>query len=333
MRNKTEPRKIARSFNRVLARNGAFWLTILCAAAVNSQTLCDSETIVGWGSSPAPIRVDSNHVKTYGQSWTTGDTYLLWTPHEGAWQQLNGNSITTEYISNNTPGSTAQSNWTSVLNSTGPGTYRDYSDHWFVPAPACTDKTTINIGYTTGSMLAIVRPTVNGVSAFWWLGRGVLSDHGYYAQSALTPTPNGATGSPYWSVQTVSGGGSVSLNCSVCVSNTITSTAPSSSCNNYDVTISESYGGFNSDPFKAFINKPASLSLQPLYPSDSIWGVGFKSVYQWKLTDTCGGSVAGLDGNEQFGPWTDDYFLGDRPPQRMVTACRNRHLQGRRILV
>jgi hypothetical protein len=58
--------------------------------------------------------------------------------------------------------------------------------------------------------LTISHPTITGVSAFWWQGKNVLSDYGYYAQSALTANPFGAYGSPYWSVQT-SGGGSVTL--------------------------------------------------------------------------------------------------------------------------
>jgi hypothetical protein len=232
----------------------------------------------------------------------------MWTPYDESWQQLNGSNITVGGIGYNNPGSTASAAWTSVLDSKGPGSYRDYSYHWFVPSPSCTGWSTDYLGYTTGTTLTITRPTISGVNAFWWLGTGILSDRGYYAQSALTANANGASGSPTWSVQTVSGGGSVSLSCSVCTSNTATSTAPSHDCNN-DVTVYASYGGFNSDPFKVTIVVPSTLTLvSSSYPKDQANGDGFVSTYQWGLTDTCHNRDYGLDGNEVLGAWVDDYF-------------------------
>jgi hypothetical protein len=78
-----------------------------------------------------------------------------------------------------------------------------------------------------------------------------------------------------------------------------------------DVTIYANYGGFNSDPFKVTIVAPEKLTLSTDVspnPADVADGAGYKSTYQWVLTDTCGAQDAGLDGNETFGVWTDGYF-------------------------
>src|ERR1700693_728119 len=92
---------------------------------------------------------------------------------------------------------------------------------------------------------AVGQPTISGVNAFWWLGSGVLSDGNgcstnsspcYYAQASWTANPNGASGTPTWYVNTVSGGGNVSLSCTTCSSTVATSTAPSNGCV-YDVSV------------------------------------------------------------------------------------------------
>lgn len=277
----------------------------------HAQTSCDYETVTGYGSSNAPIRIDSNHVETYGQSWTSGDVLSLWTPYEETWQQLNGSNITDGAVYDNYPNQTAWGEWTNTLDTAGPGAYGDHSYHWFVPDASCWDESTFYLGYTTGSTLAISRPAISGpsntvpVSAFWWLGQGVLSDGAYYAQAAWVAQANGASGSPSWSVSTQANGGSVSLSCSPCGSTVATSTSPSSGCV-YDITVKLNYGGFESDPFYVAIIQPLTFTLVNGYPINSVYGDGFKSVYQWNLTDTCGSSDPGLSGTEVFGQRQDD---------------------------
>lgn len=83
-------------------------------------------------------------------------------------------------------------------------------------------------------------PTITGVNAFWWLGSGILSDGGYYAQAAWTANANGATGTPTWHVNTVVGGGNVSLSCGTCANTEATSTAPSNGCV-YDISVYVTY--------------------------------------------------------------------------------------------
>jgi hypothetical protein len=282
---------------------------VLCVLQAGLRGQCD---VVVWGQSNQPIRVGPNGVMTSGQTWTAGDVYGYWTPSEEAWQLLwpqgssSGAPITGGALSSANPGSTAESTWTTVLNSAGPGTYWDYSAHWAVADQSACPGLYVNTFYSNGSGLTIARPTITGTSAFWWLGNGVLLDRGYYAQSALTANPLGASGSPYWSVHTA-GTGSVSLQCSVCGSNVATSTAPSRNCTP-DITINASYGGFDSDAFNVTIVAPSTLTLQSGFPQDAAFQGGFLSLYQWGLTDTCGGQDANLDGNEVFGSWTDDYF-------------------------
>jgi hypothetical protein len=77
----------------------------------------------------------------------------------------------------------------------------------------------------------------------------------------------------------------------------------------YDVTVKTSYGGFESVPLFVALIRPSAFTLQPGYPADSSVTGGFLSTYKWALTDTCGNLDSGLDGNEQFGEWTDDYWV------------------------
>lgn len=305
MRNRSE----ASGKRRLLPRR-PMWAPIFilacCAIPGSGQTPCDEESVVFNGQSYA-VRLDSNHVKTYGSSWVVNDQLELWTPYDGAWQQLNGTDITTEAIGSANPGATASSAWTSTLSGTGPGSYTDYSYHWFVPNQSCSsDTSTDYLGYTRSAAVAIQQPAISGANAFWWLGSGVLSDGGYYAQAAWSADPNGATGTPTWSVYYY-GSGQVSLSCTNCTSTTATSLAASLGCT-ADIKITVNYGGFTSNPFWVTIAAPAQLVLVSGYPQDKDGNpndsTGWTSVYEWNLTDTCGYQDPGLDGYELFGQWT-----------------------------
>jgi hypothetical protein len=166
-------------------------------------------------------------------------------------------------------------------------------------------------------------PTITGVNAFWWLGSGIVSDGGtcsgqtgpcYYAQASWTANPNGNPGSPTWTVvNSPTGGGSVSLNCYTCTTVVATATSPSAGCV-YDVTVTVTYNGNTSAPFKVALIQPTTTTLQSGSPTDqsanAYFGVttlvGYVSTTSWNLTDSCGNSDAGLDVNESFGTWTND---------------------------
>jgi len=46
------------------------------------------------------------------------------------------------------------------------------------------------------------------------------------------------------------------------------------------------------------------------YPVNQVWnGTGYKSFYQWTLTDQCSSQDPGLDANEKIGTGTDDYYV------------------------
>jgi hypothetical protein len=166
------------------------------------------------------------------------------------------------------------------------------------------------------SSAAAQTPTITGVNAFWWLGSGITSDGGtcsgqtgpcYYSQASWTANPNGNTGSPTWTVTNASGGGSVSLNCYTCTTVEATATSPSAGCV-YDVSVTVTYNGNTSAPFQVAIIQPTTTTLQSGSPTDAVWNTtGFLSTTSWNITDSCGNSDGGLDLNEAFGPFYNDY--------------------------
>lgn len=160
-------------------------------------------------------------------------------------------------------------------------------------------------------------PTISGVSAFWWLGSGILADGGtcsghtgpcYYAQSQLTSNPNGAPGTPSWTV-VQNGQGRVSLSCNDCANPVATAESPSGSCYP-DIQIYVSYGGYSSAPFNVTIVAPSYTNLSQNYPQDYAWypeGIaGFQSYWAWDIVDSCGFLDGGIDANEAFGTFVDD---------------------------
>jgi hypothetical protein len=89
----------------------------------------------------------------------------------------------------------------------------------------------------------------------WYLGPGNEVDEGYAAGTVFTlGAANGATAQPTYVI--VSGSNELSLDCTNCANPNATATAGSSNCQSYDVVVETSYGGFMSDPFYIFINRP-----------------------------------------------------------------------------
>ncbi len=84
-----------------------------------------------WGSSNLPIRLDGNHVKTYGQSWVTDDNAQYWAGHITSYALLNGNRISGGFTFDGSPGYLVASDLSTPLQPFGPGTYADQSYHWF----------------------------------------------------------------------------------------------------------------------------------------------------------------------------------------------------------
>lgn len=277
---------------------------------------CGAGDVLNWTN--YVIRQDGNTVYSYSSSYFTGPDTPYWQPYLSTWFQKDSSVLA--YFLNDTvaPGGTVSRWYTQNLQIGGTGQY--YTKAYFSAynaacsfgAPPYSNGWN---GYNTTASMLVSQPTISGVSAFWWLGPGILSDRGYYAQSALTANPNGAPGTPTWSVSTVSGGGGVSLQCSVCATNTATSTAPSNGCV-FDVTVSLSYAGFMSKPFGVKIVTPKNTTFQSV--TDSPWNSGYKSITTWALTDTCGNPNSGLDVNEQFGFWTND--VGNNWPLPSATS-------------
>ena len=108
-------------------------------------------------------------------------------------------------------------------------------------------------------------PTITGINSFWYLGQGILANVGicsgqptgncYLAQSQLTSNPNGAPGTPQWSI-VQNGQGQVTLSCYTCANPVATSVSPSGGCIP-DIHIYVSYGGYSSASFDVTIVAPS----------------------------------------------------------------------------
>lgn len=166
---------------------------------------------------------------------------------------------------------------------------------------------------TLGAVRAQI-PTISGTAAFWYLG-GVTSDNGYDAYTVLTANPNGNPGTDSWSVSQTctTGHGCVTLNCTSSCGGSVTATSTSANAGcASDVTITVTYGINASAPYGLTIVAPSTTTLESNYPMDTGQGTnnpgsGYISTYQWDLRDTCGFVDSGLDQNETFGTWTQDY--------------------------
>ena len=278
------------------------------APQMNAQCLSYYETKLALNVSSGVGRQDSNDVVTLGQSWVTGDTYGVWEPYVTDWAQLNYSAITTGATGNNAPNNTAKSQWTVTLQSYGPGGYSGEAEGWAEETDCSNSMSPLSVN---SGQWYIQRPAIVGpnnqpaVSAFWYLG-GISADQGYYAQAAWVAQPNGATGTPNWQ-WSYSGTGGIYFGCTACNSVVVTSASPSANCK-ADIAVNLNYGGFTSNPMLVTIVAPSTLALQSQYPKDAANGPGYATYYQWTLTDTCGNQDPGLDQNETFGSWTDDYF-------------------------
>ncbi len=256
-------------------------------------------------------RTSGNQLISYAQASLSGADAPYWQLYLSTWLYQSNTLIAWNSGATAGPGQSVGYKWTTNLQVQGTGTY-DMQAYVSAYNAACqlSDPPYYDgwNGWLNSGTTVVSRPAISGVNAFWWHGPGVTSDRGYYAQAQFTAIPNGAPGVPSsWGVTTVSGGGSMTLSCSICTVNTATSTSPSNGCVS-DVTVTASYGGFLSQPFPVLINTPKNTTLQPGVPNDQASGGGYLSKTDWALTDLCGYVASGLDGNEVFGAWTDDYY-------------------------
>ena len=164
-----------------------------------------------------------------------------------------------------------------------------------------------------GHAFAQYTPTISGVNAVWWLGTGIIGDGGlcsgkttacYYAKSQLMSNPNGAPGSPSWTV-VQNGEGKISLSCYNCANPVATAQSVSTACS-YDIQLKVSYGGYSSASFGMTVAAPQSTTPQANYPyTDSVYQ-GFYTYFLWGVTSSCGGYIlGGIDANETFGTFSN----------------------------
>jgi hypothetical protein len=298
-------------------------LTLLGASGLRGQ--CADPTTLMYTSTTA-TRTSANQVKLMNQTSISGDYYNWWRPEsEVVGYFASTVESSTGWQLDPYTGGTWSNWWSPTLQTYGAGTYSvsAWADAWtsycggsqgLTLSQFCNQNPTgctIMPPWNTGNSIAIQRPAVVGpnnqaaVSAFWYLG-GIAQDQGYYAQAQWVAQPNGATGTPAWQWNYYGSGG-VYLSCTSCSSVVATSASASLGCT-ADIKITLNYGGFTSNPFWVTIVSPSITTLEAGYPQDTKDGPGYKTYYQWALTDACHNEDPGLDANETFGDWTDDYL-------------------------
>ena len=153
--------------------------------------------------------------------------------------------------------------------------------------------------------LTVERPTISGNDRFWYLG-GAPSIDGYYVQTLLTADPRTTVAQPYWSV--TQNPSKVSLSCSVCTQNTITS-LDASTPGQMDVKVKVSVGGLESAEFPLGINTPHLMvypGIVPTTPHSS--GPGYVTTIEYRVRDLwSGGPLVPITLHETLENWQRDW--------------------------
>ena len=273
----------------------SLWISAIHAQCVGSDTTTNEYSV--------PTRDADNDVWTYAQSYMTGSYQAAWTTYVSATASRNGSQT---HSGNNTGsyGGLAQVSWHDAPSTVGSGTYQIASYHSF--SSICFDFSQYNYSFS----LVVNPPTVNGLAGGWIFNGVDDPGNGYYAGVALTVSHNcvasnspgdvaTCTSTPGWTAPT--NGQKVSLACSPCTNQTVTSVQPSGTCG--DITIQASLGGFLATPFPFTANTQtgwANLGFQ-----DTNSGAGYQSRYSYQLTDVCGYIMARVATNETFGSKVD----------------------------
>jgi hypothetical protein len=309
--------KIIKIFDdrRIIGLGFVALLTLAASTALKAQTVCNDEENTCAYSGDMVDRADSNDVEASLYDYVSGEYGFEYEVCLDATLLLNDSELASAYPCSD-GGTIDEDLGDFTLPTSGPGPF-DYvlGVSYSLSCYEECDDPDAPYGAYQGQEVDVSRPTITGpgggtaVSAFWWLGSGVLSDvtayAAYYAQAAWVANPNGASGTPSWSVDNY-GTGQISLSCTSCTSTTATSLDYSLSCY-ADIAVTVNYGGFSSAPFWVTIVMPYTLTLDDIF--DGVYLGGYNTATWWILSDTCGYNDFGLDYNEVFGAFTDDYFL------------------------
>ena len=217
---------------------------------------CIADTNFYWSSDV--YRLGGNDVWSFGSGYVEGYYWAYWRPRVTSTQRLNGNVLfgRQSVVSTAGYGGQALNEWHDTPQTTGTGVYSIDNHIEYLPREDCDPIS----GIYSYESLQVERPTISGINAIWWLGGGSDPNNGYYNQAALTADPKGAPETPYWTV--APGSTKISLSCTSCTQNVVTSEQPSSGCV-YDIGIKVSVGGLDSDVFVFSVNQPSWLEGVP----------------------------------------------------------------------
>ena len=260
------------------------------------------------------VRVANNTVRLYAESWLANppgyqfDYRGYFVPHVSFQLFRNGSPLPMVPASNPSTASALYNGRARVvqeytLQSTGPGIYRVDSTHW-ARSSYCESFGSEPIYHNRSHQLTILRPArpdyFPGSAAAIYLDGAIQSGTYYSSTTLLLGNPNGAVGTPTWSI--VAGASHGSLSCSQCNSNTYTATQASASCNDYNVLIRANYGGFESETLYIFNNRPASIEENPIVEHEDLAPtyVGWESRKKLRVRDLCSAPMNWVVVNESF---------------------------------
>ena len=270
------------------------------------------------------IRTGNNTTKAYAASVISGPFTPWYFPRVKLTQKLNGSVIFGPITHQPTspPGVTkADLAHNTTIQSTGIGTYRVETEHW-VNSPYCEalGYTPIHTPFVTE--LNIQRPgrpdyCPSCANSLYYLGHHLGSpvawDGSYTANASLVPgATNGATGTPQW---IISQSGSIGqLSCTNCSQPVFQAIGRSAHCESYDVVITTSYRGFESDSFWLFINAPHKAiavndPVGGVWNYTQPWGNGWQSWINYKTESLCwtDGPMSDYSMNETRSLFVNDY--------------------------
>jgi len=246
-------------------------------------------------------RIASNNVRATIGTQTTGDYSDYWDAAASGYEyvgatQIHSGADSVGWGGNDVPGypgTIAGWYWNDSPSTTGAGSYTTSVTHR-------TDSLCSDILVTTSSAsLTVNQPTISGPNAVWYLGNG-QNQTGYAYVTNLTAVGNcggsdTCSSTPSW---TVTGNSTeISLQCTSCVSQTVTAQHRSDTFLDIDITIS--IGGFSSDPFPFTVYAPYEISCCYAL-TDSPVSDGFVTRAYLNLLDRFGDNLPGLALNESF---------------------------------
>ena len=277
-------------------RHSIPFLFLQFSGFVFAQTICTDATTVGTGISYPVTRNGPNSTQYIIETSVTGNYRFSWRTYIQSWVFRNGSEIQSSPESTSAQlGQTTTHTTGSTLSIYGPGTYSGRGWHRLY-APGCNTWDTL--GYTNSATIAVARPSWSIDHPIWHLGN-VGGFGNYPATGVLTAIPNGATGSPAWSI--ISGSDKVQLSCTTCVQTYYTALKASNGCS-YDVVLKASYGGFESEPLYILIDKPHSFSFVSGNDdaNDSPAQNGYLSIVRYALKSQCQLFLTDMRGGESF---------------------------------